>query len=143
MIKSFCRTKRMERAFDFLSEKKLKGFPVNLKDYANLVFGCARTDFVMSGLRLMREIKLSGLPLKPYYHFVIQFRRNLTQSPHIVREIDELTGKAREYLPGWKRVGGRKPKPEWREVPESERKMIATEPKWLTAYDLDKTLGPL
>lgn len=131
LIKMHTRSKNMERAFDLFNLMKLKGFVPTRRTYGNLIFGCARTFFVTSGMRLLREMKENGYVLEPHYDFVLNFRRNLVKSPHLIREIDELTGKAYRYVPGWKKAGGRKPRSLRRVVTKEEEKVIRRGPVWL------------
>jgi len=86
----------------------------------------------MSGMRLIREMKENGIEPKPHHAYIMNFRRQLTTSPHLIREIDHLTGKDRDHVPMWEKVGGRKPKPEYRNVSPKERKAIANEPAFLS-----------
>jgi hypothetical protein len=78
-------------------------------------------------------MKESGYPLEPHFHFVINFRRNCVKAPHMIKEIDELTGKAWEFKPFWKKTGGYTPRKMMRFVGKKEAKKIAREPKWLSA----------
>lgn len=132
LIMMFSRSNRMERAFDMFNLLKADGFKPSLKTYANLIFGCGRKFYVTSGLRLLRELKEQGLPLEPHFHFVINFRRNCVKTPHVIKEIDELTGKAYQFVPFWKKPGGRKPRNLKREVTKKEAKKYEREPKWVS-----------
>lgn len=132
LIKMFSRARRLERAFDLFNQMKVLGMKPSLKTYSDIITACARSDFVMSGMRLLREMKEKGYPLAHHHYFVLNFRRNLTSSPHLVREIDDLTGKALHFVPGWKKPGGRHQRPDNRPVSKKERKAIAKEPAWLS-----------
>eukprot|EP01125_Pyxidicula_operculata_P007227 TRINITY_DN2456_c0_g1_i5.p1 TRINITY_DN2456_c0_g1~~TRINITY_DN2456_c0_g1_i5.p1 ORF type:complete len:200 (-),score=24.58 TRINITY_DN2456_c0_g1_i5:46-645(-) len=132
-IKLFTRTKQLERAFDFFNLMKAENIKPDLQTYAHLVFGCARNLYITSGLRLMREMKENGIPVEPHFHFVVNFRRNITKTPHLVKELDEITGKAEHFVPGWKKPRGRKRNVQMREMTKEERQKLASEPKFLNA----------
>jgi len=128
LIAMFSHIRRMERAFDIFNQMKLANIQPTLYVYSVMLAGCAKTHFVMSGMRLLREMKEKGIALLPHHRHVIDFRRNLMQTPHLIREIDRLTGKDLEFVPGWKKVGGRHQRPDWRNVSKKERKDIAASP---------------
>lgn len=132
LVRMYSRARRLERAFDIFNQMKLLGMKPNLTTYSDLITACARSDFVMSGMRLLREMKAKGIQCEPHHYYVINFRRNLTTSPHLIREIDEITGKNLHFVPGWKKVGGRKARPEYRDVSKEEKKRIDREPVFLT-----------
>jgi len=136
MVKMYCRAKKLERAFDLFNIMKLENNKPDLQTYAYLIQGCAKCYFVSSGMRLLREMKEKEISLKPYYHFVLNFRRNLTKNPHLVREIDEMTGKILYYRPHFLLPGQRKIRAKMREITPKEQKMLDKEPKFLTPTQL-------
>ncbi len=109
LLKLLCRTRRVERALELFAQMQLppSAFVPDVQSYAHLLDGCSRAHYVSTGMRLLREMKQRGLPLQPHFLFVQNFRRHLSKSPHLIQEIDALTGKARQFTPGWKRPGGR------------------------------------
>jgi pentatricopeptide repeat protein len=128
LIAMFSHIRRMERAFDIFNQMKLANIQPTLYVYGIMIAGCAKTHYVMSGMRLIREMKEKGIALLPHHRHIMNFRRNLMQTPHLIREIDRLTGKDLEFVPGWKKVGGRHQRPDWRNVSKKERKDIAASP---------------
>ena len=135
------RARRVERALDELQLLRVDGYVADVQCYSLVIAACARTHYATTGMRLLREMHAQGLPLQPHHYYVLQFRRNLVKSPHLVREIDALTGKARQYVPGWKRPGGRKYKARMREPSKAEVKRLATEPAWLSAAQTHAVAG--
>jgi len=133
MIQMYTRCNKMERAFDTFNLMKAEGYSPKLRVYALLIFGCARKFYITSGLRLIREVKEMGLPLEPHFHFIINFRRNCVKAPHLIKEIDQLTGKAWQYVPHWGKVGGRRDRRLRRKVTKKEAKSIERSPTWQTA----------
>jgi len=51
----------------------------------------------------------------------------------VIKEIDELTGKAYQFVPFWKKTGGRKPRNLKRRIDKKEAKQMERQPKWLSA----------
>jgi len=138
MVKMYCRAQRLERAFDLFNIMKLENSKPDLQTYAYLIQGCTKTYFVSSGMRLLREMKEKQISLKPYYHFVLNFRRRLTKNPHLVREIDEMTGKVLYYRPHFLKPGVRKVRAKMRQISTTEQKMLDMEPKFLTPTQLER-----
>jgi len=87
-------------------------------------------------MRILREMKEKGLPLLPHFHFILNFRRNLIRNPHLVREIDQLTGKILHYRPSFLRSGRRKVRAQGRILSKKEKKQLSLEPKFLTPQQL-------
>lgn len=131
MLGLLSRCRRIERALDELQLLRVDGYVPDVQCYSFVISACARSRYVSTGMRLLREMHSLGLPLQPHHYYVLQFRRILVKTPHLIREIDSLTGKARQYVPGWKRPGGRKYKARMREISKTEAKRLAAEPAWL------------
>jgi hypothetical protein len=81
-------------------------------------------------MKFLREMKEKGYKLHWSHEFVLNFRRNCTKFPHIVREIDELTGKAEHFIPPWRRPGGRRAINIRREITEEEKEKERLAPRW-------------
>lgn len=104
MIQMYCRSKRMERAFDFYDLYRVKGYKPTLKLYRQLIFGCNAFGMVQSGMRLLREMReREDIYFDGKMDFVIKFRSGLSHVPHLMKEIDKLSGEAYIYTPPWKR----------------------------------------
>jgi hypothetical protein len=56
-------------------------------------------------MKLLREMKAKNIDIKPETTFIINFRRGLIKTPDIVREIDQITGKAYRFVMPWRRKG--------------------------------------
>lgn len=120
LIKMFMRARRPERALDMYTYMIAAGVQPNFTTYSYLVETCAKTKWITTGMKFLREMKDKGYKLHWSHEFVLNFRRNCTKFPHIVREIDELTGKAYQTIPSWKKPGGRKPISIRREITKEE-----------------------
>jgi hypothetical protein len=86
-------------------------------------------------MKFLKEMKEKGYKLHWSHEFVLNFRRNCTKFPHIVREIDELTGKASHFVPGWRKPGGRKAISIRRPITKEELEKEKLEPRWKLIRD--------
>jgi len=128
LLKMYCRTRRMERAVDLFYTMKSFQQPIEYRTYVILINGCARSHYVISGMNLIKEMKEKGMRLEPHLSFVLNFRRLLSKTPHLMKEIDELTGKPK-FIPTFLKPGFKKISARRRELSEEEKKILSKEPK--------------
>jgi len=129
LIKMYSRTRRMDRALDLFYSMKSFQHPIDYKTYILLMDGCVRSHYITSGMRIIKEMKEKGYPLQPHFHFVLNFRRQLVKTPHLIRELDDITGRSKfrpTFLkPGFKIIRARR-----RELSKEESKLLSKEPKF-------------
>lgn len=122
MIEMFGRVRQMDLALDQFNLMKAEGLTPSLTTYAVLIEGCTRNHLVSTGMKVLREMKANNIELKPEHTFIINFRRGLTKTPDIVREIDQLTGKAYRFRMPWRRKGSIRKITYHRELTKEEAK---------------------
>jgi len=140
MIKMNCRSRRMDRALDIFQSMKTFELQIDFQTYVILIDGCTRSHLVTTGLRLLKEMKEKGFPIQPYHAYVVNFRRHLTKTPHIVNEIDRLAGRS-EFVPYFLKPGFRKVQARRRDMSKSEEKALSKEPKLLTHTEQERDMN--
>jgi len=121
VIKMYCYIRKMDQAFDIFYLMKHDNIPPNWSIYSNLIKGCTRSHKIVSGLNLLKEMKNNGYNIKFDNRFIVQFRRQLSNSPFIIKEIDDLTGKSQIFLPPWKKPGALKTRALSRDLTKAEK----------------------
>jgi hypothetical protein len=86
-------------------------------------------------MKFLREMKEKGYKLHWSHEFVLNFRRNCTKFPHIVREIDELTEKAYQKVPSWRKPGGQRAVSIRRLITKEELEKEKLAPRWKLIHD--------
>jgi len=66
---------------------------------------CTRTAYFQSGMKIIKEMNDKGFHPEPRGGYILNFRRRLMKHPHIVRELDQITGKAGMFVLPWNRPG--------------------------------------
>jgi pentatricopeptide repeat protein len=122
MIELYGRTRQMDLALDQFNLMKAEGLTPTFTTYAILIEGCTRGHLVTTGMKLIREMKAKDLEVKPEHTFIINFRRGLVKTPDLVREIDQITGKAYRFVMPWRRKGSIKKITYHRELTKEEAK---------------------
>eukprot|EP01124_Arcella_intermedia_P017842 TRINITY_DN2481_c0_g1_i1.p1 TRINITY_DN2481_c0_g1~~TRINITY_DN2481_c0_g1_i1.p1 ORF type:complete len:986 (-),score=264.69 TRINITY_DN2481_c0_g1_i1:1247-4120(-) len=136
LIKMNCRARKLEKAMDLFQIMKTKALKPDLQVYAYLIMGCTKTFSINSGINLLKEMKENGIQPKPHHLFVLNFRRDIMKHPHLVRQVDKITGRANQHRPFFLQPGFRKVRAQMREIPKEEQKLIEKEPKFLTPSQL-------
>lgn len=122
IIEMYGRTRKMDLALDQFNLMKAEGLVPSFTTYGVLIEGCTRGHLVTTGMKLLREMKAKNIDIKPEHTFIINFRRGLVKTPDMVREIDQLTGKAYRFVMPWRRKGSIKKITYHRELTKEEAK---------------------
>jgi len=122
MIEMYGRTRKMDLALDQFNLMKAEGLTPTFTTYSILLDGCTRNHLVNTGMKLIREMKAKGIDPKPDHTFIINFRRQLVKTPDLIREIDQITGKAYRFVMPWRKRGNIKKITYHRELTKEEAK---------------------
>lgn len=122
LIEMYGRTRQMDLALDQFNLMKAEGLTPSFTTYGVLIEGCTRSHLITTGMKLLREMKAKNIDIKPDHTFIVNFRRGLIKTPDIVREIDQLTGKAYRFVMPWRRKGSIKKTTYHRELTKEEAK---------------------
>lgn len=122
MIEMYGRTRQMDLALDQFNLMKAEGLQPTFTTYAILMEGCTRGHLTNTGMKLLREMKAKNIELKPEFTFIINFRRGLVKTPDLVREIDQITGKAYRIVLPWRKKGNIRKITYHRELTKEEAK---------------------
>lgn len=125
IIRMFGRAHRVERAFDqfnmMVAADKLEP---DRQTYVELVVACTKQFYVQSGMKLLREMQGKNmLATAANEQWINDFRRQLVKFPWMIREIDEMTGKADIPIAPWRHPGVKRKIRYGRELtPEEEKR---------------------
>lgn len=122
MIEMYGRTRQMDLALDQFNLMKAEKLKPSLTTYGVLIEGCTRSHLITTGMKLLKEMKANDIDITPELTFVINFRRGLVKMPDLIREIDQLTGKAYRFVMPWRRKGSIKKLTYKRELTKEEAK---------------------
>lgn len=125
LIRMFSHAKRVERAFDqFNIMRAVDKIEPNKATFVSLVVGCTKQFYVQSGMKLIREMKSKNLLIgDSQAQWVNDFRRQIVKFPWLIREIDEMTGKADIPVAPWRHPGVKRKIRYYRELtPEEEKR---------------------
>ncbi|XP_049850316.1 uncharacterized protein LOC126322424 [Schistocerca gregaria] len=122
LIAMYAQAHRMEIALDQFHLMKAEGLTPQFTTYQELIKGCTKNHMYNTGMKILREMKKNDIQLLPEYPFIMNFRRLLVRTPHLIREIDKLTGKAYRYVPPWRKPGRSRKIVYGRQLSKEERK---------------------
>lgn len=122
LIEMYGRMRQMDLALDQFNLMKAEGLVPNLTTYSVLLEGCSRNHLTTTGMKLLHEMKAKGIEIVPEMSFIINFRRQLVKTPDLIREIDQLTGKAYRFVMPYRRKGQFKKITYHRELTKEEAK---------------------
>eukprot|EP01113_Clastostelium_recurvatum_P041748 TRINITY_DN6684_c0_g1_i1.p1 TRINITY_DN6684_c0_g1~~TRINITY_DN6684_c0_g1_i1.p1 ORF type:complete len:421 (+),score=51.79 TRINITY_DN6684_c0_g1_i1:444-1706(+) len=103
LIGMLCRHRRMERAFEFASKMKDEGIELNYHLNQALLYGCALSGYIKTGMSLLRDMASAGM--RPHIDDVVPFRQKCARYPDLVKEINTLCVHHRDmkqiFSPTW------------------------------------------
>jgi pentatricopeptide repeat protein len=125
LIKMFARVHKAERAIDMFNLMKAEKIEPNKATYSFLIDACTKSQLYTSGVTFLKEMKEKGFSIHWSEDFVMKFKAACGKLTQVAKEIDQITGRDRRYVPSFRKPGTRQfQKADRRELTEEDKKQL-------------------